>query len=257
MYSSLRQLRAFRNLDDAALRALESALCSIVEAEAHTDVEREHDRSEYLYVVLSGWACRYALLPDGRRQIPLILLPGDVANLDALAGRGCYYGVSTFVRSKVALLSVSVLRQALRNHPSVASAMLDLALSEGALAGQRNVSLARYHAREQLADLLCHLASRLSADADGRYHIPLTQADFADVLGLSTVHVNRLLQGLRSEGLLQFAGSRLDILDWAGLAAAGLYRGAGIPVEARKSFGARAATVRVAGNQNAVAMLPL
>lgn len=87
-----------------------------------------------------------------------------------------------------------------------------------------NVSLGRLSAREQVAHLLCELAARLEeqrhAANETDFVIPLTQAELADVLGLSTVHVNRVLQGLRADGLIELTGDRLPLPDRASLASA-------------------------------------
>ena len=135
---------------------------------------------------------------------------------------------STLTRCRVAILSRPALKAAIERTPNLGRALLALALHENAMLTRRNVSLGRRTAREQVASLLCELVTRL-ADASGgtratRHTLPLTQAELADVLGLSAVHVNRVLQGLRADGLVRLASGKLEMLDWAGLVAAAAFQ---------------------------------
>jgi CRP-like cAMP-binding protein len=87
------------------------------------------------------------------------------------------------------------------------------------------VNVGRRDARERIAHLLCELAARLRSTnpgADGQnYDFPLTQEQLADCTGLTAVHTNRTLQGLRRDGLISLSSSRLAILDWDRLAEIG------------------------------------
>ena len=224
----LDRLERLGALDDTE-RAELARTCSATRlVDADTDLACEGDQPDHLHVLLDGWACRFVLLPDGRRQIPALLLPGDVADLDALGVERLDYGIATLTPCRVALLSRPALRSAMGRLPGLARAFLALALQENAVMLRRNVSLGRLSAREQVAHLLCELVSRMAADGEastaGKHSMPLTQVELADVLGLSPVHVNRVLQSLRADKLLRLAGRRLEILDWAGLAAAGSFR---------------------------------
>jgi CRP-like cAMP-binding protein len=214
------------NTDEAA--ELARTCGGVVQFEEGSDLVREGARPECLHVLVEGWACRYVLLPDGRRHIPALLLPGDMADLDAFATDRLEYGVSTLTRCRVAILSRPALKAAIERTPNLGRALLALALHENAMLTRRNVSLGRRTAREQVAGLLCELVTRL-ADASGgtratRHTLPLTQAELADVLGLSAVHVNRVLQGLRADGLVRLASGKLEMLDWAGLVAAAAFQ---------------------------------
>jgi hypothetical protein len=88
---------------------------------------------------------------------------------------------------------------------------------EGAVVREWVVNIGRRDAYERVAHLLCELHARLDAIGmtDGyRYELPLTQTDLADSVGVSTVHVNRVLQKLRHEGLISFGGKSVTIHDW-------------------------------------------
>ena len=87
------------------------------------------------------------------------------------------------------------------------------------------VNVGRRNARERIAHLLCELAARLRAANPGgdgvNYDFPLTQEQIADCTGLTAVHTNRTLQGLRRDGVISLSSSRLTILDWDRLAEIG------------------------------------
>jgi len=86
------------------------------------------------------------------------------------------------------------------------------------------VNVGRRDARERIAHLLCELADRLRSAglANGQpYDFPLTQEQLADCTGLTAVHTNRTLQGLRRDGLISLSSSQLTILDWDRLAEIG------------------------------------
>lgn len=228
MDSFLRRPKAFALVDVSDWNELTATCSGVVEVDADTDLVREGARPDRLHVVLEGWACRYLLVRDGRRQIPALVLPGDVADLDALGCERLEFSVSTLTPCRVARLSRSALQSAIDRTPGLARAFLALAIQENGVLIRRTVSLGRRTAREQVAHFLCELVTRLNWDADPAAYVkrilPLTQAELADVLGLSTVHVNRVLQRLRADGLARLAGERLEIVDWTGLAAVGEFR---------------------------------
>lgn len=220
MQKFLNRLRAMSRLGNSEMDAVEGACRDVIRLEADTDLVREGEPAEHVHVLLEGWACRYVLLPEGGRQIPALLLPGDVADLDALLAQRRPYAVATLTACEVAVLSCQAVHAAMAQYPALGAALLMGALHENVIMTHRNVSLGRQSARERVAHLLCELANRLSDDdatTKGAYALPLTQAELGDVLGLSTVHVNRVLQSLRADALIRVANRRLEVLDWNGL----------------------------------------
>jgi CRP-like cAMP-binding protein len=108
--------------------------------------------------------------------------------------------------------------------PAISTALWREALITAAVHRVWMAGLGRRDARGRLAHLFCELYLRLKAVGlvDGyTLPMPLRQPDLADALGLTPVHVNRVLRDLRNEGLISLRGRRLEILDWAGLQAAG------------------------------------
>lgn len=175
-------------------------------------------------ILLSGFAYRFKLLSDGRRQIHGLFLSGDLCRhiYGFLAVQGDH-GIRTLTPSLVASVPVTTLLGVMDEHPRIARAMWANMVGDDALMREWVVSLGRRTAYERMAHLLCEVFLRLRAvgQADGEScELPLTQMDLGDLMGLSTVHVNRVLQQLRRDGLIALKGSQLTIRDVAVLSRA-------------------------------------
>jgi CRP-like cAMP-binding protein len=174
--------------------------------------------------VVSGWACRQRLMPDGRRQIFSLLLPGD----------GFGFGARPALSSLVALtaletLDASAAQDAIRRgaSPNLARALAAAELLEDAQLLDHAVRLGRLTAFERVAHFLLELQQRLEVAGLGdrqRFPLPLTQEILADTLGLSIVHVNRTLQQLRRAGLIELRSGVAILLDPEAMARSCDYR---------------------------------
>lgn len=183
---------------------------------AHTRIALQDAPCDDLHILLDGWAGRYTLLSDGRRQITTVLLPGEVCDVGLLYLGHCSQSVTALTDCTVARIGCSPLRALLLQQSSIANAFAKLLAIENAALGARIASLGRRSARERVAHLLCDLFTRLQAieRADARgYHLPLTQEEIADVLGLTAVHVNRVLKVLRGERMIERRGHQIIISD--------------------------------------------
>jgi CRP-like cAMP-binding protein len=175
-------------------------------------------------IVISGWACDLRILPDGRRQIFSFLLPGDAIE-PRDAGSVGSRGVIALTRLEV----VDSGRQlaADEDHRD----LLVLALRTAALRREERlydhlVRMGRLTAKERVIHLLLELRERLERvgllEGD-TFKIPLTQEIFADSLGLSVVHINRTLKGLRREGSICIKSGEVTVRDPAALAKVSCY----------------------------------
>ena len=184
--------------------ALEGGVLLAKSVSAGTDLVREGERADSLFIVVDGWACRYTMTREGGRQFPTLLVPGDIGNLDSLLFDRLDYGVRTLTDTMILTLPRDRALASAAQHPGIARTFTWLALIENATLGKWALSLGRRSAKERLAHLLCELSVRLDAE-DGNessFAFPLTQEQVADALGLTSVHVNRTMQQLRTEGLI-------------------------------------------------------
>lgn len=210
------RLRAVTGVDGVAVANILSAFGPGRDFRSKRDIVPEGKPAESLLVLTEGWACRYRLLRDGRRQIITLLLPGDVCNPDVLAWDRADYGVASLTACTVIDASVTALRTMILRMPDIAQAWMKLILADNAMLAEHNACLGRRSAREHLAHLLCELFLRLKTvgRADVRnFSLPITQEEIGDTLGLTPVHVNRVLQVLRNEGVISFQGHKVTILN--------------------------------------------
>lgn len=217
-----RRLGSATPLPVAAERAILGLPLIIRTIEASRDILYEGGPSDHCCVILDGWTYCYQILTDGRRQILSFHVPGDLPDLQSLHLPSPDFGMATVTRSIVAFVPHSDLRKLSDRYSDIAQAFWREIIVTATTHRAWIVSLGRRDARQKLAHLICELYLRLEAVGltDGRsMPMPLRQTDFADALGLTSVHVNRTLRSLRGQGLVDLYGRRLTILDWEALRA--------------------------------------
>lgn len=176
------------------------------------------------FILARGWALSFKLLPDGGRQIVDFQIPGDFLGLRSILFRTADHSVDAVTPIEASEVLASDLFGALDGAPRLALAILWAASRDEAMVVEHLVNLGRRSAEERLAHFLLELGARLNlvglGDRTG-FDCPLTQYHLADALGLSAVHVNRVLRQLREEGLVTFQNGRVSFDDFAGLKALG------------------------------------
>jgi len=187
---------------------------------ARDDLIRENERPTGVKLMLSGWASRYKIIEDGRRQIMAFLVPGDICDLNVFILRDMDHSVGALTTVTFADIARETIEFVMDEFPRVAQALLWDQLVAHSIQREWTINLGRRSAFERIAHLLCELFLRLRGVglADGQScGMPLTQADLADATGLSAVHVNRTLQELRSQNLIVLRGRELVVPDFEAL----------------------------------------
>jgi CRP-like cAMP-binding protein len=200
--------------DDRAALAQVSRNVRFVEP--RRDLVSEGDRPRYIHLVLDGWACRYKTLPDGKRQIVSIFVPGDFCDINVYILKHMDHSIGAITRLKVAMITPEEMSALTEGRPRVTQALWWHELVTTAIQREWTVNLGQRSAYERLGHLLVELYLRLKTVGraqDGRCDFPLTQNDLADATGLTAVHVNRTLQELRRDGLIELERKQLHILD--------------------------------------------
>jgi CRP-like cAMP-binding protein len=194
-----------------------------VQIAAHRDAVRLEEVADYTCVVEQGFLGRFGETEDGARQIVSVHVRGELVDLYSFMFPGPTTGLSAL--TPVTLLQVphGALRELVNCFPLLAMALWRESVLQGAIGVQWLVNVGRRDARSRMAHFLCEMAVRLS-DSFGkiglRYELPITQEHLADMLGLTAVHVNRTLRGLRREGLVTVSRNHVEITDWESLSAA-------------------------------------
>jgi len=190
------------------------------------DIAREGDKPRDVHLILTGWACRYKQLEDGRRQIVSFFLPGDICDLNIFILREMDHSIGTITSVTIADLSREFFYEISAGHPRIATAFWWESLVNSAIQREWTMSLGQRTASERMAHLLCEIFLRLrlaGLTREDSCDFPLTQSDLADATGLSKVHVNRTLQELRSAELIVLRGKSLTVPSLERLMNAGLF----------------------------------
>jgi CRP-like cAMP-binding protein len=195
--------------------------CIDLRAGAH--LAREGDALGTCGALLSGFAFLHRILSDGSRQIVSVRIPGDFLNLQGGLLQTASHNVQMLTPAKLALLQVSDISALAAERPTIHRALWLSTLLDSAIYSQWITSVGRRDARSRIAHLLCEFAIRLRGiglcDAL-TYAFPMTQEQMGDATGLTSVHVNRMLQQLRKEGLIRLQDRSVTIEDWQGLSRA-------------------------------------
>ncbi|WP_458439038.1 helix-turn-helix domain-containing protein [Methylorubrum extorquens] len=223
----IRKLESFAPLSDEDRALLEQICASPRLVRPHTDLVREGDKPDGVFLVLSGFACRHKLRANGSRQINAYLLPGDLCDLDVALLNEMDHTITTLSTCKVVRLAPEVIADLLRHHPRIARALRKSQLVDEATLREWLMNVGRRSAVERLAHLFCEVLLRLRVvglATETSCELPLTQVNLADTTGITSVHVNRSLRELRRRGLIELEGGRLKILDYARLRALAEFR---------------------------------
>lgn len=185
----------------------------------HEDIIREGDNPDQVFLILEGIGCRYKIDAEGNRQIVGLLAPGDICDLHVFILNEMDHSISALSDCIVAEIPHSRVLQLLER-PAIARGLWYATLIEASTLREWLVNIGMRSAERRLAHLICEMHLRLAAvglASHGVFRLPISQSEFADLLGMSAVHANRSLQSLRETGLVTVNGSAVEIIDIEGL----------------------------------------
>lgn len=197
-------------------RDLRSLARDRAEVSAGRSIVAEDDRCPQLYIVEQGWVLRSRGLASGRRQIVGYSLPGDMLCTDSLLFKASSFDLSA--RTPVGLIRIDAPQghELFERYPALAAAVAWTAGQDESVLAERVVSLGRRDSLEKLAHALCELEARLSAIGMMRgqtIELPFNQEDFADMLGISVIHVNRTFRKLAEEKIALYRKGSIELRD--------------------------------------------
>jgi CRP-like cAMP-binding protein len=220
------KLEAFAKLSEDDRSALAKATRNVRFIEPRRDLISEGDKPRFVHLVLDGWACRYKQLADGKRQIVSLFVPGDFCDIDAYFLKRMDHSIAAITRLKVAMITPDEMAALTSERLRITQALWWHELVSAAVQREWTLNLGQRSAYERLAHLLVELYTRLNVVGrakDGRCDFPLTQNDLADATGLTAVHVNRTLQDLRRDQLIELERKQLHIIDLPGMMDASMF----------------------------------
>ena len=216
----VKKLRLLADLTADEILALEKVTSEPRRVAAKQDLIREGDRTGPMFVVLDGWACRYKILPSGARQIMAFLLPGDACDLHNAMLVHMDHSLQTLTDARVVAIPGDVLKALMDTYPRISQALYKSQLIDESTLRAWIVSMGRRSSTERVAHLMCELYLRsiaaIGVSAD-HVALPISQIVLADALGMTPVHINRVLRDLRLAGAMELRRGSLRIIEPAKL----------------------------------------
>lgn len=216
----LRPLPVFRAFQKEELAFVSRFKKGELTADKGATVLVEGSHSAHLYTVLSGWAFRYKLLPDGRRQILNYSMPGDLIGLQGSVMGEMQHSVEALSPMLLCVFEREQLLELYRNHPGLAYDITWIASREERMLDENLLSIGRRSALERTAYLIAFIHARakgVGLSSKKPVQIPITQQHVADTLGLSLVHTNKTIRKLMDRKLIVWRDGGCEVVDAEGL----------------------------------------
>ncbi|SFV33289.1 cAMP-binding domain of CRP or a regulatory subunit of cAMP-dependent protein kinases [Devosia crocina] len=208
------KLSSFVSLSNEEVSALSEAMANTFVVPSRTSLVSQGDRPQELYFLLDGMMLRHKEQADGTRQILSILMPGDSCDIGVTLLDRRDHSITSAAPCKVARVSDASIEVLSSNYPKIRAALRWATLSDESITREWLVNVGQREAVERTAHLFCELFHRNLAigKVEGQtIALPLTQSELADVLGISAVHMNRVLQEMRALNLLRLSDGLLTI----------------------------------------------
>jgi CRP-like cAMP-binding protein len=218
------RLEQLAELSTQDRQVLAGAVSHTVTLDPNKDLIRQDERPTQCYLVLEGILCRYKLPRTGKRLIIGFHISGDFCDLNGPIMGRMDHSVASLTPAKLAVIPRAALVRLIERRPQLGQALWKETIADAAIAREWVANVGSRPAYHRVAHLLCEMGCRLQAAGlarDGEFEWQITDAEVADAMGLSIVHVSRVFQQLREEGLLAKEGSTIRVLDWQQLEAAG------------------------------------
>ena len=186
--------------------------------QTNRDFVRLGERTNHACFVVDGLVGRFGQNREGNRQITAVHVPADMVDLHSVVAPDACSALQALSVTTILRVPHAALREAAGRFPAIAEAFWRECVVDAAVLAEWIVNVGRRDARSRLAHLLCEIACRvdgLGVKSGSRIPFPATQTHIADMTGLTPVHVNRTLQCLRREGVLDLQNRLIHVLDWA------------------------------------------
>lgn len=212
----IEKLRGYAPIGAAEEALLEDACRRPRKFPPDYDLILEGDEPGPVFVILTGWAIRYKILPGGSRQIISFLMPGDFCDMHVAVLAEMDHSIATLTDAQVVTIPRDQMETLVEIRPDLAKAFWWTQLVDEGVLRATIVSLGRRSSLERVAHLLCELCFRMrniGIATETSMVMPFTQIVLADAVGLTPVHVNRLVRKLRGIGALELGVGTLIIAD--------------------------------------------
>jgi CRP-like cAMP-binding protein len=211
-----RKLNTFIELSPDELNYLAKIQARPLKKKRGSQLTQEGQVGHKAFVLQAGWACSYKDVPNGRRQIISFPIAGDCVGLRSVLRRTANHSLSVLTDAVVSPVQGSDILDCINDFPRLAAALMWAASRDEAMVVEHLVSIGRRNAIERTAHFFMELAERLSLvglATEAEFECPLNQFVLADALGLTAIHINRVLRQLREDQLMTFCKGNVRIHD--------------------------------------------
>ena len=212
----IRRLRVNTDISDEDAQALQKLPSLVRDFPAETTFMREGDRPTQCCVIMSGFAFRSKVTEGGRRQILSFHPAGDMPDLHGLLLDRIDHDLVTLSPARVAFIEHRDINRLIEERPTIGRALWRETIVDASIFREWIVRLGTKDAAARMAHLVAELRSRLIAvglAVDHEFEFPITQSELAEALGISAVHVNRVIQTFRATGMLNIKRSKITLKD--------------------------------------------
>lgn len=205
-------------------QALRELPIQLDDVKANQDIVKMGDQPSRCCLLLEGFACVYKLTPAGKRQIMTLHIPGDIPDLQSLHLKVADINIASISPCKLGYIPHKEMYRLCERFPNLTAAFWRETLVDASIFREWLLNVGQREGYSRIAHLICELTLRLNAVGlakDNTFRMPISQAELADASGMTPVHVNRVLQALRADGLIISDKKQITIPDWQKLTEAG------------------------------------
>jgi CRP-like cAMP-binding protein len=214
------KLSGFMPLTNSEYDCLAELQSAPIQVKRGRELVHEGQARQIAYIMQTGWGVSYKLLPDGGRQIIAFPIPGDFIGLRSVLLRTSDHSFSALTDATVTGMDAGHMMETFNDFPRLGVAVLWAVSRDEAMVVEHLVNIGRRDSLQRTAHFFVELHERLHLVGlvfGGQFDCPLTQNALADALGLSAIHVNRVLRKLRERKLMTLMARKATILDLEGL----------------------------------------
>ncbi|MDQ7734881.1 Crp/Fnr family transcriptional regulator [Halomonas sp. SpR1] len=223
-YLMIRKIESNYTLTAEEKLALQKLPVQTVDVKSNQDIVKMGDQPTQCCLLLEGFSCVYKLTLEGKRQIMALHIPGDMPDLQSLHLQVIDINIASLSPCKLGFIQHHDLHLLFEHHPRLINSFWHETLVDASIFREWLLNVGQREGYSRIAHVICELLLRLKAVGlveDNSFHMPISQAELADATGMTPVHVNRVLQALRNNGLIITNRRQITIPDWQKLQEAG------------------------------------
>jgi CRP-like cAMP-binding protein len=175
---------------------------------------------DHACLIVAGIVGRFDQNGEGTRQITALHVPGDMCDLHSVVQPLPTSALQALSVATILRVPHSAIRAAAARYPALAEAFWRDCMVDAAILSEWVVNVGRRDAKTRIAHLICEMATRLRGsrgENDFVFDLPVTQTQLGEATALTSVHVNRTLQGLRADGLIEWHQRVIRVPQWDAL----------------------------------------